>query len=399
LSALGDTVQILSFSAICRLQRRFAVRKKILYVPDRLELDLSLPDLGNPDGMAVLQRHYRQSEQPRSEFNKDRPAFVCLAHEGGTNPGLFLRKVDGQWWAAHYEEGSCRDHRLPAPMSDEHKRQTEYWARAAQDAGWRVDLEHSLATGTRPDALIHGPVLTGVEVRRAAMTPSSAVTRTAKAADAKVTDVWYSGRSGSPPWAWHVPTVLPRELGTGRPADDETWARLPPRRAVAAAGLRVLRTVRCAVGNIDRCPYSRTWCGQHHPRPEPWGGLAVDDVAAKMPAGEIVPLRFWGVTMLRGRRRDAVLLVSPADFALYEEMTGWSGSVLYRREDSNRRPRPLDVAVECQNVQLPAQREEEIWGIDPQTLMWCDCCESRHPVIEHRKCRAVAAEGADDWSA
>ena len=26
-------------------------------------------------------------------------------------------------------------------MSDEHKRQTEYWARAAEDAGWRVELD------------------------------------------------------------------------------------------------------------------------------------------------------------------------------------------------------------------------------------------------------------------
>jgi hypothetical protein len=283
-------------------------------------------------------------------------------------------------------------------MSDEHKRQAEYWARAAEDAGWQVDLGDSPGTGTGPDALIYGPVPTGVEVRRYEMAASGAVTRTAKAADAHVTNVWYSGRSGSPPWAWHVPTVLPRELGTDRPVDDETWATMPPRRAVAAAGLRVLRTVKCAVGNIDRCPYSRNWCGQYHPRPEPWGGLAVDDVAAKMPAGEIVPLRFWGVTMLGRNRRDAVLLVSPADFALYEEMTGWSGSVQYRRE-GNRRPQPLDGPVEGRNGQFPAQRERGIWSLHPHTLMWCDCCESRHPVIEHRNCRAAAAaQGGDDWS-
>jgi hypothetical protein len=240
-------------------------------------------------------------------------------------------------------------------------------------------------------------VLTGVEVQRYAMTASSAVNRTAKAASANVTDVWYSGRSGSPRWAWRVPTVLPRELGIDRPIDSETWATMPPRRAVAAAGLRVLRTVKCAVGSIDRCPYGRKWCGRYHPRPTPWDGLAVDDVAAKMPAGEIVPLRFWGVTMLGSRRRDAVFLVSTADFALYEEMTGWAGSVSYRPEDENRPPRILSGAVECRNVQPSAQREKGICGIDPQTPMWCDSCESRHPIIEHRKCRA-AAQGGDAWS-
>jgi hypothetical protein len=267
-----------------------------------------------------------------------------------------------------------------APMSDEHKRQAEYWARAAEDAGWRVDLEPAADGGARPDALIHGPVLTGVEVRRQEMAAAGAVSRTAKAADANVTSVWYSGRAGSPGWAWHVPTVLPRELGIDRPADEGMWAKLPPRRAVAAAGLRVLRTVRCAVGNIDRCPYDRNWCGRYHPRPEPWGGQSVDDVAAKVPAGEIVPLRFWGVSALGNRRRDAVILVSPADFALYEEMTGWPGVVTYR------------------NVRLPDRRAREIRGIDPRTPMWCDCCESQHPVIEHRGCRATAAaQGGDDW--
>jgi len=374
------------------------VRKEILYVPEKVVLDLSLPDLGNPDGLAILQRHYRQSQRPCLGFSKARPAFVCLAHEGGTNPGLYLKKIDGQWWAVHYESGECRDQRLPAPMSDEHKRQTEYWARAAKDAGWQVDLEHSLSTGTRPDALIHGPVMTGVEVQRYAMTASSAVTRTAKAASANVTDVWYSGQSGSPHWAWRVPTVLPRELGIDRPIDTEMWATMPPRRAVTAAGLRVLRTVKCSVGNIDRCPYGRNWCGRHHPRPEPWGGLTVDDVAAKMPAGEIVPLRFWGVTMLGSRRRDAVFLVSTRDFAQYEEMTGWSGSVSYLPGDEDRPPRTLNGAAECRNVQPPAQRETGIGGIDQQTPFWCDTCELPHPIIEHRECRAAATQNRDDWS-
>jgi hypothetical protein len=118
-------------------------------------------------------------------------------------------------------------------------------------------------------------------------------------------------------------------------------------------------------------------------------------VAAKMPAGEIVPLRFWGVSMLASRRRDAVFLVSIADFTLYEEMTGWSGIVSYRREDEDRPPQTAKGAIECGNAQPLAQREKGIWGIDPQTPMWCDICESPHPVIEHRRCRA-AAESEDD---
>ncbi len=276
-------------------------------------------------------------------------------------------------------------------MSDEHKRQTEYWARAATDAGWRVELEHGLRTGTRPDALIHGPVTTGVEVQRSTMTASRAVDRTGKAAGAGVTDLWYYGRAGAPQWAWRVPTVLPRELGVDAGRDDFAWQSVPPRRAVAAAGLRVLQTLKCTLANFGRCPYGRNWCGRHHPRPAPWGGLAVDDVAARVPAGDIVPLRFWGITALPGsRHRDAVFLVSPADFDRYEELTGWSGSVSFRPGDEDRPPREAAGAVDCRNDQPIRQPAEPgIWGIDPQTRMWCEICESMHPIIEHRVCRAA----------
>jgi hypothetical protein len=93
------------------------------------------------------------------------------------------------------------------------------------------------------------------------------------------------------------------------------------------------------------------------------------------------------------RHRDAVFLVSPADFDLYEDMTGWSGSVIYRPKDEERPPRVLDGAAECRSDQPAAQRSKGIWGIDPQTEMWCDVCDSMHPIIEHRQCRAAASGG------
>jgi hypothetical protein len=375
------------------------MQNQILYTPDQIELDLSRPDLGHPDGLEILKRHYRQSKHPNMGYSKARPAFVCLEHEGGENPGLYLKKLNGEWWAVRYESGACASKRLPAPMSDEHKRQTEYWARAAQDAGYRVEVEHNLHTGTRPDALIHGPVKTGIEVQRSSMTAVRAVERTGKAEGAGVTDVWFSGKSSDPPWAWRVPTVLPRELGIDRPQEDGTWMVLPPRRAVAAAGLRVIRALKCAVGNLDRCPYGRNWCGRYHPRPAPWGRLAVDDVAAMVPAGEIVTLRFYGVRMLVSKFYDAIFLVSPDHLKLYEELTGWSGHASFRPEAEDRTRKP-SAGAECRNVQPPGQRvmaspgqtpkHRGIWGTDPHTPMWCETCEQRHPVIEHRDCRADA---------
>ena len=192
------------------------MRSIIFYVPEGITLDLSEPGLGHPDGIAILERHYRQSTRTHPEFSRSNPAFICVTHLGGTNPGLFLKKHDGEWWAVHYESGTCKSHLLPTPMSDEHKRQTEYWARAAQDGGYRVELERNLRTGTRPDALIHGPVVTGVEVQRSAMTAASAVIRTRKASLAGVADIWFTGRGSEPSWAWRVPTVLSSLKERGR---------------------------------------------------------------------------------------------------------------------------------------------------------------------------------------
>jgi hypothetical protein len=237
------------------------MRSEILYVPRGDVLDLADPGLGCPDGKAILERHYRQSSRANPEFNAANPAFKCLAHLGGSNPGLYLKRIHGEWWAVHYEIGSCADQRIPAPMSDQHKYQTEYWARAAEDAGWRVDLELSLRTGVRPDALIYGQVLTGVEVQRSALTATRAVTRTSKASEDGVTDVWFTDRKPEPAWAWRVPTVGENRL---------QWDQLPRRRSAYATGLRVIRPVRCTLVNFDRCPNGGRQCGKRHPLPEPW---------------------------------------------------------------------------------------------------------------------------------
>lgn len=321
------------------------MKSLIRYLPEDIQLNLEKPDLGHPDGLAIVARHHRQSTRRSMGFNRDNPAFLCEAHIGGTNPGLFIRYYDSQWWATHYEKGACQDKRLPALMSDEHKRQTEYWARAAQAAGWAVDLEHALPTGTRPDALIFGPVLTGVEVQRSAMTLGAASQRTRKALAAGVTDLWYTAAGISlaagklsPKWAHRLPTVG---------SDDMPWTAVPPARAATATGLRRIIAIKCIGRNFSLCPETgRRLCGKTHAIPEAWRGMTVDDVAAQFPAGEIVALRMRG-----NSRTGSVFLVSAKDALRYEELTGY------------RAPAPISPAprtarspgrVECANDQLQA---------------------------------------------
>jgi hypothetical protein len=310
------------------------MRDEILHIPTGIVLDLASPDLGHPEGHAILQAHYR-------DCHKDRPAFACLTHIGGTNPGMYLRKTTrGEWLAVHFEVGPCPSRRSPAPMSDEHKRQAEYWARAAQDAGWPAETERNLRSGTRPDVLIHGPVVTGIEVQRSAMTRAGAVERTSRAAHAGVCDVWFTDRNPFPRWAFRVPTVGQEPTG---------WQWLPPRQAVLATGLRSLRSVKCAIGNSITCPDSRNWCGRYHPKAEP-RVVAVDEIAGRFPAGEIVALRVRAMSGMSG----GVYLFPAESATLYQELTGHSAGLVFDPRVEDRRRGEPSGRAECRNVQLTA---------------------------------------------
>ena len=117
------------------------MKAKIRYVPENIVLDLADPGLGHPRGWEIVEHYQSLSRRERAQFSRDNPAFICLPHKQGSNPGLYLKNINGVRWAWHYEAGDCSERiRLPATISDEHKRQAEYWCRAATDAGWRADM-------------------------------------------------------------------------------------------------------------------------------------------------------------------------------------------------------------------------------------------------------------------
>jgi hypothetical protein len=85
----------------------------------------------------------------------------------------------------------------------------------------------------------------------------------------------------------------------------------------------IRRELRCEVGAFDRyrgrCPVTprRSSCGQVHPEITAGKRALIDDVAAMIPAGELVPLRDFNGT---------VFMVAAADLARYQEMTGGLGA-------------------------------------------------------------------------
>jgi hypothetical protein len=390
------------------------MQRQIRHVPDGIVLDLDRPDLGHPDGVDILLHHYRQSSTAGMHDSQTAPAFICMKHENGTYPGLYLKKTRrGEWFAVHYVgDGSCGPYRLPSPMSDEHKRQAEYWARAAQDSGYDVETEWRLHTGTRPDVFIRGPNLTGVEVQRSLIKAVTAVDRTRQAEAAGVRDLWFTDNTTRPEWFDRVPSVGQNVI----PGYDPWRHGTPPRRSVTATNLRRIVPVRCTVSCGYQCANGRNFCGRYHPRSRPWTGFTVDDVAAQIPAGDMVAIR-----LLRpGRKKPGdIAIVPPVDQRLYEEMTGVRATPLFIPAAGEPPPRHGNGVAECMNrppTRLPpasaaewaamprpvpviapgrTQRAEAavISAVDPAAEFYCDPawdgCGRMHAIGEHRHCRAL----------
>jgi hypothetical protein len=187
-------------------------------------------------------------------------------------------------------------------MSDEHKREAEYHARAAERAGHVADFEVVTAGHTRVDVVVDGRV--GFEIQRSALSKAAAVDRTARSVRAGLgTVAWFTDRSTSPPWTGHVPgyrTIVP----------VSAWQALPLPGTVIAAGLQVVEAVRC--GTRGPCPHRRRPCDLFIPWLVAWVGLRIDDVVTGLAENQIQPVRV----------NKYVQLMSTDSIALYEELTG-----------------------------------------------------------------------------
>lgn len=261
---------------------------------------------------------------------------------------MYIRQVKGKFWAAHFAGGAHGKHEIVLE-SDEHKREKDYWCRAAEDAGFRSEKEVSTGKGTRLDVAISGGrISTGIEVQRSEIPGVQVKSRTTRSFRANWLPIWFSDWDRTPPWFHSVPS-----LGCNK----QPWGEvLPPRRAATATGLRVIESVRCVIGTFQRCPEGRARpCGRYHPKPTPWIGKTIDDVAAMVPAGDAVPLQ---------GRNGYVYLVPASSAALYEELTGLIGKFtpggpVRPQRNSPRRPEPCHSPAHERSYVRP--RHTENW--------------------------------------
>jgi hypothetical protein len=278
--------------------------------------------------------------------------LICLQSSASDAAAeMYIRFFRRKYWAVHFPGGAHGAHEI-ALETDEHRRQKDYWHRAAEDAGYRASKEFHTGGGTVLDVAIDGPRRTGIEVQHSFITIKLAKSRTTKSYRAGWLPVWFLDSDKTPPWFHHVPA-----LGCNR----ISWGDLPPRRAATALGLTQFTPLKCTVGAFDACPAGRKRpCGKWHPKREPWGGLTVDDVAAMVPAEQILAMR---------DAKGDVHLVSPESLDLYGGLTGLTGE--YAPRTSGPRGNTASHTTQCVN---PIH--------DRQTPTRCACGQQIYPLAQ-----------------
>jgi hypothetical protein len=336
------------------------VRDRIRHVPTGTVLDLCAPDYGHPDGRAIISDLY-------GRMTRGTPMLLC---KHGSPIYLQMRpthqgSADRQMWGIHFDGSQCERPASPG-ISDEHKRQTEYVIRAAEHAGYTATAEVMLESRVKPDAVIYGNESVAIEVQRSYIKRAAAVGRTKKAIQGGMAaSVWFSDRepTSPPDWFFRVPSVGMNQL---------PWGVLPPMgSARVTSGMATIEAAKCSYTYFPKCPQSGGRpCGQFHPhrgvRSEDQGGtgLAVDDLAAQVPAGEIIPMRFRG---------KEVLLVSRASLTLYEELTGRPAELVFHPAAEERLRSPgIAGRIECDHPQVVQIERPHITIVKGRCIYGCE---------------------------
>src|SRR6185312_15823668 len=147
--------------------------------------------------------------------------------------------------------------------------------------------------------------------------------RTTTYRQAGVEPVWFGDSGSKSKWLFNVPGVLMNP--------EVDWGSTPPRGTVTVVtGVRVIVEKRCYDIPNSTCPERRYGCKVLHVIHAPRLRTFADDLAAMIPSGELVPIRY---RRLSGRAHD-VLIVSARDKADYETAIGQSADLPLKQKES-----------------------------------------------------------------
>lgn len=262
-------------------RRRYAMSTFVHYVREQRLLDLT--QLNERDFILISSMY--------GQIHRGDRILLCEQTLSGDGEGseMYVRKRNGRYFAAHFPGSTCTQEHEIAQESDEHRRQKDYWQRAAEYAGYQATQELRTGNGTILDVAIDGPRRTGIEVQHSALPTNVAKSRSTRSFRAGWLPVWFLDSDHTPPWFHKVPAV---NCNVRLPWSES----LPPRRSATALGPSKFVALPCTAGNFGTCPSStpkrpKRPCSRYHPHRQPWFGLTVDDIATMIPGEELLPMR------------------------------------------------------------------------------------------------------------
>lgn len=225
------------------------------------------------------------------------PVLRC----GGCHGSIYIRHGStrkDELFGTHFTAGTCAETLIirKATLSDEHKRQAEYHALAAQRAGHAADLEVTTTGHTRVDVVVDDRI--GFEVQRSALSKAAAVDRTARSVAAGlVTVAWFTDRTTSPQSRPTSPPCWSRSRTRCRAPTPISRTPPGPRRAKATAAVRSGPSApRPLTGSTGRTP-PRSSASAATPVPPPGPGPAKRSPTASQASRQDSPdLATWPST-------------------------------------------------------------------------------------------------------
>jgi hypothetical protein len=247
---------------------------------------------------------------------RGRMPLWCTKTHGGQ---MYLKKVRGRLWAAHYPgqgDASCRALVRHESEGVPHRHMKTYTTRALETAGHTVTQEFSTGK-TRLDVAVNAPYRFGIEAQFSPIAERDAKSRTTKSFRAGWPAIWLPGSQGvGDRLGYRVPVL--------RHNDNEIdWTEgVPAKGTATATNVRRITPERCDTRSYwNHCPHKRGgFCGRRHPwfndmSEGDWWTL--DDALAGIAAGVLV---------LHQDQCSIVRIVPTADLPLYRELTGLEGT-------------------------------------------------------------------------
>lgn len=240
---------------------------------------------------------YTEIASLHGQIDKLNSPLICM---GNGEPMYVYRSHEGRYFVRHYPGQNPDGHGHSfSTMSDEHRRQADYTMRAADDHGLSTALEFSTGNHTRLDLAVTGERRVGFEIQRSQLSRRNAELRAFRSFEAGWPTAWVSDSVNTPQWHDRVPSA---RLTAGL-----DWTNLPAR-----------NTARVIISKFTRERDRSKRSGWRYVREPRY--VMLDELAYRMPAGDIVPVATGKKGVVALATADAVDVI---DSCTYPGASTW----------------------------------------------------------------------------